>query len=96
MTTEQEVEAMVLEQATEDYTGLWELVWSVPREAGSHGVSPPVMKTVARLLARGAILLYRGLLFDGDERVVPRAEWDTLLALPASWEEPQPGQQAPG
>jgi hypothetical protein len=86
------LDAMILDLAAEDYTGLWELVWGA--EAKNPAVETTTLRellltSVNKLIADGKVRLYRGTHFAGEETVVSTAETTELLARENSWEPPE-------
>ncbi len=76
----------ILERAVEDYTGLWELL---PLDTSNS--STAVRAEVQELLKRGWVTLFRGISFDGDEKVVD-SEIDEVLRDKHSWRVPEGSQ----
>ena len=87
-----DMEAMILELAEDDYTGLWEFVWSAgaigPQVEGGTLLSS-LRVALLNLLAAGKIRLYRGRRFSGEEKLVASSEVESLIAKTDSWEPPE-------
>jgi len=87
---------MVLDLATEDFVGLWELDWrtrTVERSGGSPISDSAVRAEVNRLLAEGQIALYKGVRFNGDESATEVEEARSAITDPANWLPPPDGRQ---
>lgn len=80
----------ILERAVEDYTGLWELLPldTSGLSSSSADSCPAVRAEVQELLKRGWITLFRGISFNGDEKVVD-SEIDEILRDKHSWQVPE-------
>lgn len=79
---------MVLDLATEDFVGLWEITWRARavEDSGGTVLSDSVVRSeVMRLSAEGLVALYRGNQFDGDEAEVALHDTQSVLADPANW-----------
>jgi hypothetical protein len=80
---------LVLDLATDDFFGLWELVWRVNAvtKSGSDVVTHEQLRAeVLRLCTDGFVAVYRGRRFDGDESVLGIAEAKAILDDRANWE----------
>lgn len=81
--------ALVLDLATDDFFGLWELVWRVnaATNASSDVVTREQLRAeVVRLCTDGFVAVYRGRRFDGDEMVLGIDDAKAVLDDPSNWE----------
>ena len=88
----QTIEAMILDLAADDYTGLWELVWGAGAkspEVETATLRKSLLTALENLIADGKVILYRGTTFAGEESAVPTTEAKGLLAREDSWEPPE-------
>ena len=88
----QSLDAMILDLAADDYTGLWELVWgarakSPELETATH--HKLLLAALENLIADGKVKLYRGTRFTGEENPVSAADTGELLLRTDSWEPPE-------
>jgi hypothetical protein len=82
---------LILDLATEDFVGLWEVVWRARSVAESTGASiaEAELRTEAiRLIDDGSIHLYHGVHFAGDECEVDRAHATDVIKNPSNWVPP--------
>jgi hypothetical protein len=81
----------ILEMATEDFCGLWEIIWRLrdlfPQCLTSE-LRNKAESAVRELSAKGLIELYRRVGVSGEEKLIPIDEVDRVLSDTASWEEP--------
>lgn len=95
MTTD--LTTVVLDLATEDFMGLWEIVWrarAVEESGGSSGFSDSALRSeVTWLAAEGLVALYEGIRFNGDESEVTPHETQSVLADPTNWHPAENGRQ---
>jgi len=85
---------MVLDLATEDFVGLWEIEWrarTVERSSGSPIHDSAVRAAVDGLLTARHITLYRGVHFTGDESTVARETARLAISNHANWLAPKNG-----
>ena len=90
-----DMDAMILDLAEDDYTGLWELVWrarTVLGDGSASATSTALRPTVEHLLHNGRLAMFRGVGFAGDECPVSADEAPGLLAVAHSWEPPDNGE----
>jgi hypothetical protein len=87
---------MILDMASDDYTGLWEFVWGrcakSEDESESH-VIDDVGKALRPLIESSRVALYRGSHFSGEETRLETSEALTALADSQVWEPPAPGSE---
>jgi hypothetical protein len=94
MTTD--LTTMVLDLTTEDFIGLWEVVWRARalEASGRPAISDTALRSeVIRLCADGLIALYKGVRFDGDESELGADETQSVLADPANWDPAKSGSE---
>lgn len=88
------VEREILDMATEDFCGLWEIIWRL-RDLSPRGLTLELRNkaesAVRELLAKGWIELYRCAGVSVEEKLIPIDELDRVLSEPASWKEPSKG-----
>ena len=85
---------LVLDLATEDYTGLWEFSWRAHARAKENveEISDEELReTVSELLDAGLVALYRGAAFGGEEVILTPEEARLLVTDVAMWSPPAPG-----
>lgn len=85
---------LVLDLATEDYTGLWEFSWRAHTRAKENLESighEELRKGVSDLVEAGLVALYRGAAFGGEEVILSAEESRLLLADEATWRAPPLG-----
>lgn len=90
------VEIAVLDAATEDYTGLWEILWEVRRVlpgAREDEILQVAQATVRTMLSKGWLATYRRVGAAGSESPLPVDDVDTAIRDSASWQEPGPHSQ---
>jgi hypothetical protein len=88
----QNLDAMILDLAADDYTGLWELVWGAGAktpEVEAATLRKSLLTALESLIADGKVKLYRGTTFTGEENAVLTSEAAQLLAREDSWEPPE-------
>jgi len=82
---------LILDLVTEDYYGLWELVWRANTvEPGQNQQIPVAALTsaLASLIRDGEVALYRGASFNGEERRVSNSDIPKELSIEANWQPP--------
>ena len=85
-------EAMILDLAADDYTGLWEFVWGTAAddpEVAAVTRRELLRVTLAKLIADGKVRLYRGTRFTGEETAVSSSDAQELLTKLESWQAPE-------
>lgn len=85
-------DSMVLDMAGDDYTGLWELVWGAgarETERNPEELIAELRSAVQRLVDRGALGLFRGTFFNGDEQPAAQSEACAILTSADGWKPPE-------
>jgi hypothetical protein len=87
-----ELERRVLEEANEDFYGLWECCWGLRHDfslsqpdAELGEIIAPIMR---QLVQRGWVALYRRQAGNKESRPVPMEQVDAVLADPVNWSSP--------
>ncbi|MGH9782814.1 MAG: hypothetical protein ACRD88_01405 [Terriglobia bacterium] len=91
------VARLVLELASEDLFGLWEILWAVRGKDPSVGKSvqeAAVRETVRRLLRQGFVNLYRRTGVSSDETLVEADLIESILDAATPWREPHVNEPA--
>jgi hypothetical protein len=82
-------EPMILDLVVDDFVGLWELLWRANTVAPTTDEAvrrQEVQKALTALLDRGAVSLYEGSSFTGEESLIPRERALRLVDQPSVWE----------
>lgn len=81
----------VLDLATEDYVGLWEVWWRLSSKTEHAGPTASMIDAVSELIRADHVQLFRARRFDGDEVVLERH--DALRAIEdlKNWDPPDMG-----
>lgn len=85
-----DLNSAILGRSVEDYTGLWELLGEaegVIPSATREELRSAALSSLALLLDRGWIAVYRGVRFDGDQKELAASERDLLSEL-KYWDTP--------
>ena len=86
---------LILDLATDDFVGLWEIDWraqSVEKQKGLAVDRAALRLATTRLLDDGEIMLYHGVLFNGDETQVGTSEARAVIAEARAWEPSRRGE----
>lgn len=89
-------EPLILELASEDYTGLWEFLWSEGARYPSLDKAElfnQMHRAVKGLVESGQLTLYRGSTFTGEQKPVPLDDITSLIDQRSSWEAPRTGSE---
>lgn len=81
----------ILELASEDYIGLWEVRWAIQQaqsDAPESSLFTDARALIREMIEDGALMLYSGTHFAGEESVVPQEEVSSLLEVELYWNEP--------
>lgn len=93
--TTPDLSELILDLATEDFVGLWELEWrarAIQRGASTAIERGALMLEVERLLQDGSLALFRGAHFNGDEeQISPVTKARVVVSEAATWEPPATG-----
>lgn len=82
MTPSQVTDLLELE-VLDDYYGLWEILWAMQAEFPDQDEAlrrDAAQVSLAALVQKGNIRVFRGLSFTGEEQLVPDSEIDRALA----------------
>jgi hypothetical protein len=83
--------SLILDLVTEDYHGLWELIWSantVEPGQNQQTLVADLRSALESLIREGEVALYRGSSFNGEERRVSNADIPKELRVEANWPPP--------
>ena len=89
-------ETMILDLAVDDFVGLWELLWRANAVAPTTEEATrrkEVEKALTALLERGAVTLYEGSRFAGEEAEIPRDRALRLVEQPVTWDPAGSGER---
>jgi hypothetical protein len=81
----------ILDLASDDYVGLWEVLWVIQRhfpEDTPVSVREKAQQLLLDLLRERLLQLYEGARFDGDEKMIARDDQNDLLNVGTYWNEP--------
>lgn len=87
---------LVLDLATEDFIGPWDIAWrarAVEDSSGSPVSDSRLRAEVAQLRVDGFLAVYKGVRFDGDESELGLEEARSVIADPANWHPAGTGEQ---
>ena len=80
----------ILELASEDYYGLWELVWAarplVPEDYSDEQTRDAVQAHLSQLISSGLVTIFREA--GGEMLTVPEKEALMIIKSPTLWREP--------
>jgi hypothetical protein len=82
----------ILDLSTDDFTGLWEIVWrgrSLAPDASDDEIRSAARRDACALISEGLLSVYRGTRFGGDEVQLSSAEALALIEDDQSWEPPE-------
>lgn len=90
-----DLDAMILDLANDDYTGLWEFIWQA--EAARDGIRRDEIRAtlglaIERLILAGKLEIFRGVSFTGEEQPISGNQAHSVLANPRSWEPAAAGE----
>lgn len=83
--------SLILDLASDDYTGLWELVWranTIEPPQDQQDVIEDFRTALIDLIRDGKVAMYRGTAFNGDERRVSSEEVARELRTETNWQPP--------
>lgn len=83
-----DLKLLVLDLATEDFIGLWEVAWranSAAEPNGSPAMEERLRSDVTQLLVEGFVGLYVGIRFDGDEVQLDQEQASAVIKDPNNW-----------
>ena len=81
----------ILDLASDDYLGLWEVLWAVQQHFPDDtlGIArAKAQQLVLDLLEDRQLQLYQGVRFDGDETMILPRDQENLLNVGTYWQEP--------
>lgn len=81
----------ILDLASDDYLGLWEVLWTVKQHFPEDEIGNAMAKArqlVLDLLQDRELQLYQGVRFDGDEAMIGPNDQEELLNIGTYWQEP--------
>lgn len=84
---------LILDLATEDFVGLWEVVWrasTVSESTGDSIAEGDLRAETTRLINAGSLHLYHGVHFAGEEREIDRHSAVSVIADESNWVPPEP------
>lgn len=83
-----DVEHLILDLASEDYVGLWELQWRYRTkqvEAPAEEIDRELAAALQRLIKQGLVTLSRGTAFAGEEVTLHSTDALVVASDPRQW-----------